>query len=136
MPSPARVNDIVETARPYVERVARDRKLQENLRNAFSSAQKIYTGLSSEVPTRHSAVLAASDPELRSELGTIVGELRSASERVRRRESHRARNRFFLFAVIGAFALLNPMTGPQTRRWLKDRVFGQEQPLDYDYSAG
>ena len=136
MATTARVNDIVETARPYVDRLAHDKKLQENLRNAFSSAQKIYTGLATEEPSKHAAVLVASDPDLRNELGSIVGELRSASERVRARESHRSRNRLMLLAFVGALALFNPMTGPQTRRWLKDRIFGQEPQLDYDYSAG
>lgn len=136
MPSTARVSDIVETARPYVERVATDRKLQRNLRNAFGSAQKLYAGLPAESPARHAAVCVASDPEFRDELGAIVNELRSASERIRRPRSRRVRNRLFLLVLLGAFVLLNPMTGPPTRRWLKDRLFGHEQPLDYDYASG
>jgi hypothetical protein len=37
-----------------------------------------------------------------------------------------------LLAGITAGILFNPMTGPQTRKWLMDRIMGGSD--DYDYS--
>jgi hypothetical protein len=31
--------------------------------------------------------------------------------------------------VIGI--LFNPVTGPETRRWLKDRIFGEDEEFGY-----
>jgi hypothetical protein len=35
-----------------------------------------------------------------------------------------------LMAGIALGVLFNPATGPDTRRWLKDKLFGPEQPFD------
>ena len=45
--------------------------------------------------------------------------------------SHAARNTFLLLTGITLGVLFNPATGPQTRKWLKDKVLGPEQPFEY-----
>jgi hypothetical protein len=41
-----------------------------------------------------------------------------------------------LMAGIALGVLFNPATGPDTRRWLKDKLFGPEQPFDSMSSEG
>ena len=36
-----------------------------------------------------------------------------------------------LLAGIALGILFNPMTGPETRRWLKDKIFGEEEEFGY-----
>ena len=47
------------------------------------------------------------------------------------KESHTKRNTFLLLTGITLGVLFNPATGPQTRKWLKDKVLGPEQPFEY-----
>ena len=43
----------------------------------------------------------------------------------------RKRNFTLLLAGITLGVLFNPATGPETRRWLKEKVLGPEQPFEY-----
>jgi hypothetical protein len=49
---------------------------------------------------------------------------------VQGKDSHTGRNASLLLAGIALGVLFNPATGPDTRRWLKDRLFGPEQPFE------
>ena len=40
------------------------------------------------------------------------------------------KNVTILLAGITLGVLFNPATGPDTRRWLKDRILGPEQPFE------
>jgi hypothetical protein len=37
-----------------------------------------------------------------------------------------------LLTGIALGVLFNPATGPETRRWLKDKLFGREEPFEYE----
>jgi hypothetical protein len=125
-----RVNDAVESARPYVERLARDEDLHANVKRAYDSARRIYDELLGDRGTSGMALKVARDKDLQKELRKAVEELREAGRRAQGKESHTTRNATLLLAGIAIGVLFNPATGPDTRKWLKDRLFGPEQPFD------
>jgi hypothetical protein len=121
----------VDTARPYVERMARDEELHDHVKRAYESARRIYDELLGDRGPTGVAMRVARDKDLQDELKKAVEELRKAGDRVQGRDSHTGRNATILLAGIALGVLFNPATGPDTRRWLKDKVLGPEQPFEY-----
>ena len=72
----------------------------------------------------------ARDKDIQDELRRAVEELRKAGERAQGKEGHAGRNFTLLLVGITLGVLFNPATGPDTRRWLKDKVLGPEQPFE------
>jgi hypothetical protein len=126
-----RVNQAVDTARPYVDRLARDEELHEHVKNAYASARTIYDDLIGGRGAQALATKVATDKDIQGELRKAVEELRRAGERAQGKESHTKRNAALLVLGITLGILFNPATGPQTRKWLKDKVLGPEQPFEY-----
>jgi hypothetical protein len=131
-----RVNDAVESARPYVERLARDEDLHANVKRAYESARRVYDELLGDRGTTGMAFKVARDKDIQNELRKAVEELRRAGERAQGKQSHTGRNMTLLMAGIALGVLFNPATGPDTRRWLKDKLFGPEQPFESVPSEG
>jgi hypothetical protein len=125
-----RMGGAVDAARPYVERLARDEDLHENVKHAYASARRIYDELLGDRGTTGVALKVARDKDVQKELRKAVEELREAGQRVQGKDSHTGRNASLLLAGIALGVLFNPATGPDTRRWLKDRLFGPEQPFE------
>jgi hypothetical protein len=130
------VGDAVDQARPYVERLARDEELHDHVKRAYDSARKIYDDLLGDRGTTGMALKVARDKDLQGELKKAVEELRKAGERAQGKDSHTGRNVTMLMAGIALGVLFNPATGPDTRRWLKDKLFGPEQPFESYSSEG
>lgn len=126
-----RVSGAVDTARPYVERMARDEELHDHVKSAYESARKIYDELLGGRGAAGLATKVAHDKDLQDELRKAVEELRKAGDRVQGRDSHTGRNTTLLLVGIALGVLFNPATGPETRRWLKDKILGPEQPFEY-----
>jgi hypothetical protein len=130
-----RVNDAVETARPYVERLAKDEELHDHVKSAYDSARRIYDDLIGPSGATAVAMRVARDKDVQDELRKAVDELREASRRARGDTSHAGRNFTLLLTGIALGVLFNPMTGPETRRWLKEKVFGPEEPFEFQSSG-
>jgi hypothetical protein len=130
-----RVNDAVETARPYVERLAKDEELHDHVKAAYESARKIYDDLIGPTGATAVAMRVARDKDVQDELRSAVEELRQAGRRARGEESHGGRNFFLLLVGIAIGALFNPITGPETRKWLKEKVFGPDEPFEFQSSG-
>ena len=126
-----RVTDAVENARPYVERLAQDDELHDHVKKAYESARRIYDDLIGPVGATGIAMRVARDKDIQDELRKTLDELREASKHARGEESHTGRNMTLLMAGIALGVLFNPMTGPETRRWLKGKVFGEEESFEY-----
>jgi hypothetical protein len=126
-----RVSGAVDTARPYVERMAQDEELHAHVKNAYGSARRIYDELLGDRGATGAAMRVARDKDLQDELRKAVEELRKAGDRVQGKQSHTGRNMTLLLAGITLGILFNPATGPETRRWLKDKILGPEQPFEY-----
>ncbi len=124
-----KVADVAGTAKPYVERALHDAELREHVKQAYSAARSIYDGLIGPRGVTGLATRVASDSDVHDNLRTAVAELRQAANRLQ--GGHRARRsgrKLLLFAGVAAGVLFNPVTGPETRRWVKDKLFGGDEP--------
>jgi hypothetical protein len=125
----ARAKDTIAVARPYVQRALEDEEVRENLKSAIATAREIYDELI--VGRRPSAMAArfATDQDLQDNLRSAIEDLKSAANRVQGKSEHTARNAMLLLTGITLGILFNPVTGPQTRRWLSDKILGGEPDM-------
>lgn len=130
-----RARDKVQDVTPYVKRAMQDDELRENLRSAYATARGVYDELLGNRGVTGMATKVASDKEIQDQLRSAIQDLRSAADRIQRGESHKGRNSSLLLAGIVLGILFNPMTGPQTRGWLKDRIFGEDEEFGYGSSG-
>src|SRR4051794_35930639 len=130
-----RVSNAADSVKPYVERAVRDKEMRESLQNAYSAARDIYDELIAPRSRTAIAMRAATDKEIQDNFRTALDELRHAAGRIQGRESHSTRNATLLITGIAIGVLFNPMTGGDTRRWLKDRLFGGSSDFDYSSSS-
>ena len=128
-----RLYDTADTMKPYVDRALHDDDLHDNLKEAFKAARDVYAELLGNRNLTATAMRAATDKEIQDNLKKAVDELRTASSRIQGKEDHGARNTMLLLAGITAGILFNPMTGPQTRAWLMEKITGESDD-DYSYT--
>jgi hypothetical protein len=128
--------DRIQDAKPYVQRALQDEELRENLRNAFATARDVYDELLGNRGVTGIATKVASDEDIQDQLRSAIQDLRSAANRIQGQDGHKSRNSTLLLAGIILGILFNPMTGPETRRWLKDRIFGEDEEFGYGGSSG
>jgi hypothetical protein len=126
-----KAKDRVADVKPYIQRAIQDEELRENLRSAFSTARDVYDELIGGRGMTGVASKVASDKEIQDQLRSAIEDLRSAADRIQGKEEHKARNTSLLLAGIALGILFNPMTGPETRRWLKDKIFGEDEEFGY-----
>jgi hypothetical protein len=135
----ARTRDrFVDTAgnvRPYVERAINDEELRENVKAAFQTARELYDELIGNRGVTTVATRMATDKEIQDKLRAAVDDLRTAATRVQGKKEHSGRNATLLIAGIALGILFNPVTGPATRKWLADAVFGGDD-FTYESPAG
>ena len=125
----------VQEVKPYVERALKDEDLRDNLKSAFEAAREVYSELIGDRGMTGVASKVATDKDIQDNLKRALDELRDAADRVRGKEDHTGRNATLLLAGITLGILFNPVTGPATRTWLKDRVFGSDDEFGYSESS-
>ncbi len=81
------------------------------------------------------ATRVATDKDMQESVRKAVEDLRNAAGRLQGREQHKGRNTTLLIAGIALGILFNPVTGPETRRWLKDVVSGGSDEFGGSYSS-
>ena len=126
-----KATDRIQDAKPYVKRALQDEELRDNLRSAFATARDVYDELLGNRGVTGIATKVASDEDIQEQLRSAIQDLRKAADRIQGHESHKSRNSTLLLAGIVLGMLFNPMTGPETRRWLKDRIFGEDEEFGY-----
>jgi len=129
-----KVSDAAGTVKPYVERAWKDEELRDNVRSAFESARSVYDELIGGRSVRGLATRVATDKDVQNELKSAIKELRQAADRVQGKEEHKGRNSLLLLAGIAIGILFNPMSGPATRKFISDRLFGGGD--DFTYQGG
>jgi len=129
-----KVSDAADNVKPYVDRALHDEELRESVRNAYESARTIYNELIGKRGVTGVATRIATDKDIQDELRSTITELRRAADRVQGRDEHKSRNSTLLFVGIALGVLFNPITGPATRKWLSDRLFGGGD--DFTYQGG
>ncbi len=135
----AKIVTTAAKARPVVERVAKDEEFRNHVLGAFGSAKTIYDELFLEAPEpsgskpRQVVSRLAADPALQDEVRNAIAELRGASTRAKKASnpSHKARNSLIVAGIMIGI-LYNPKTGPDTRKWLKEKVFGPEETFEFE----
>jgi hypothetical protein len=127
----ANARDRVADVKPYVKRAIQDEELRENLRSAYTTARGVYDELMGNRGVTGVATRVASDKEIQEQLRSAIQDLRNAADRIQRPESHKGRNGSLLLLGIVLGVLFNPVTGPETRSWLKDRIFGEDEEFGY-----
>jgi hypothetical protein len=119
-----KVADVAGTAKPYVERALHDDELRDHVKQAYTAAREIYDQLIGPRGVTGVASRFAGDHELQDNLRTTIDELRQAANRLQgKRTGHGGRKLLLLVAAVAGL-LFNPITGPETRRWLKHKLFG------------
>jgi hypothetical protein len=122
----AKAKDRLADAKPYVARALQDEEVRENVKNAIAAAREIYEEL--VIGRRPSVVAArvATDKDIQDNLRSAIDDLKKAANKVQGKKEHSSRNATLLMTGIVLGILFNPVTGPQTRDWLGDKLFGGE----------
>lgn len=131
-----KVSDAAGNVKPYVERAIRDQELRESVRNAFESARSVYNELVGNRGVTGMATRVANDKDIQDELRATITELRKAADRVQGKAQHKGRSGGLLLVGIALGALFNPFTGPATRKWLSERLFGGGDDFTYQDGGG
>jgi len=129
-----KVSDAADTVKPYVERAMKDEDLGDNVKAAFQAARDVYDELIGQRGVTTVAARVATDKDIQERLRDAVDELREAADRIQGKKEHGGRNTTLLIAGIALGILFNPITGPATRKWVSDVIFGGDD--DFTYSSG
>ena len=125
-----RVTSRASDVRPYIERALKDERVREDVKSAIASARQIYDELLGGRAVTSVATKVATDKEIQQNLRDAIDDLRHAADRIQGRTTHAGRNATLLLTGIALGILFNPVTGPGTRRWLQDKIFGEFQQVD------
>ncbi|HZO33841.1 MAG TPA: hypothetical protein VFB17_02070 [Gaiellaceae bacterium] len=128
-----KVYDAAENVKPYVDRAMSDPKLREEVLSAFGTARELYNELLGDRSPVTLANRVATDDEIRAKLRAAIDDLRSAADRLQGKQERKHRGTTLLIAGIALGILFNPVTGPDTRKWLKEAIGGGGDEFGGDY---
>ena len=110
-----KARDTLRDVVSYADEVIRDERLRADIRAAVGHGSKAGARVKDDVNAGGGITTRlASDKKLRRDLRRMLDDLDSASERIRRRKSHRARNVLLIVASAGAALAVIP----SVRQWL------------------
>jgi gas vesicle protein len=125
-----KVRETVAGAKPVVEKLAKDEKLRKTLIEAVTTARSVYDEVGDERNVKALATKIASDKKLQKDLQKTVRDLQKATKRATKK-SHKKRNALILAGIVIGL-LYNPVTGPDTRRKIRDKVVGEDETFEYE----
>ena len=131
----AATREKIAEMKPYVERALKDEDLRDNVLAAFAAAREVYDEIIGGRDMKTVVTRAATNKEIQENLRTALDELREAADRLQGKESHKGRNTTLLIAGIAIGILVNPVTGPGARSWLKNKVLGESDDFTYGSDA-
>jgi len=121
----------IDSIKPYVERALTDPEFRKDLRDALETARELYGPLTKSNGVSGAASKLANDKKTQKQLQKALEDVGKAAGTLKgKKKSHKGRNTVLLAGVV-AGTLYNPWTGPQTRKWILDKVAGDDdlQPL-------
>jgi hypothetical protein len=121
----AKARDRISDAKPYVTRALQDEEVRENVKSAIAAAREIYDEIIGGRRPTAVAARVATDKEIQDNLRAAIDDLKKAANRVQGKKEHTSRNATLLLTGIVLGVLFNPVTGPQTREWLTDKLLGE-----------
>jgi hypothetical protein len=126
-----------DTMRPYVERAMSDENLRRDVLRAVAIARDLYGELARD---RDKPIMIASrvatDDEIRDKLRDAIEDLRRAGDRLQgKKQRSGVRASTLLITGIALGILFNPVTGPETRRFIKDMFSGGDH-AGHDHPRG
>jgi hypothetical protein len=127
----AKLRDRASDARPYIERALTDERVREDVKRAIGTAREIYDELLGGRAVTSVAARVATDKDIQQSLREAIDDLRDAADRVQGKSSHATRNATLLLTGIALGILFNPVTGPGTRRWVQEKIFGEGEEFEY-----
>ena len=126
-----RARDRAGDVKPYIERALKDERVREDVKSAVATAREIYDQLLGGKQFTTAAARVATDKDIQENLRDAIEDLRDAADRIQGKSSHGTRNATLLLTGITLGILFNPVTGPGTRRWLQDKIFGEGEEFEY-----
>jgi hypothetical protein len=123
----AKAKDRISDAKPYVARALQDEEVRENVKSAIAAAREIYDELIGGRRPTAVAARVATDKEIQDNLRSAIDDLKKAATRVQGKKEHTSRNATLLLTGIVLGVLFNPLTGPQTREWLSEKILGESE---------
>ena len=108
------MRDVVE----YAQKVARDERLRADVGAALAHGSRASEQLKKDIQEGGTYSRLAADKKLRKNLRAMLDDLDAASNRVRRKRSHRIRNVLLMLAGVVAAAL----AFPKIRPWLTQNL--------------
>src|SRR3954463_6866843 len=113
---------------PYVQRLAQDEELRENLRTAYESARKAYSRMSNG---KGPAKALLDDKKTQKELKEAASSLREAADSLRgnKKKSGGGFGRKLVLLAVGAGLALALSEG--LRKKVLDALFGAEEEFEY-----
>ena len=126
-----RALDRASDVKPYLERAFKDERVRDDVKSAIMTAREIYDQLMGGRQITAAAARVATDKDIQESLRDAIDDLRDAADRVQGKKSHAGRNATLLMTGIVLGVLFNPLTGPGTRRWLQDKIFGEGEEFEY-----
>jgi len=130
-----KVYDAAGNVKPYVDRAMKDDKLRDDVMSAFATAKDLYSELIGGRSAVTLATRVATDEEVRDKLKDAVEDLRNAADRLQGKKQHSGRSTTLLVAGIALGILFNPITGPETRKWVKEMISGGGDEFGGDYPS-
>jgi uncharacterized NAD-dependent epimerase/dehydratase family protein len=112
-----RVKDALTDAISYTDELVRDDRLRSDIRSAISHGADARDRLRDDISDGRVTTRLAEDKKLRKHLRALLEDLESASERMRRKRTHRVRNALLIVAGTGAAIVVVP----NARRWITSR---------------
>jgi hypothetical protein len=114
----------------YLQRVMHDPELQENLRNAYSSARKAYARINGKGTLK----AVTDDKKTQRELKDAAASLKDAADQLRGKKKKKRRlGRLLLVGIVGAALALGLSEG--LRKKVLDALFGAEEEFEYTAST-
>ena len=116
------------TSNPYVQRLAQDEELRDNLRTAFESARKAYDRMANG---RGPAKALFDDKKTQRELKEAAGSLKEAADALRGSKAKKKRRRGGLLTLLLVGGVAAIVLSEDLRKKVLDTLFGAEEEFEY-----